>query len=104
MSRPEHEIVTETLHFIYNHKDEAVSTLFPDASFSYQAGWCARNTFDFWCDLDLSNRERLVEAAREFYAKPSEVRPSGPCRNCGDHTMYRSQVNTAEWCCHHCSY
>ncbi len=63
----EAETVTQVMHYLYNHKTEAVGQLFPGAVSDYRAQWYTRAPGEFWCHLDKSNREKLLELSVKFY-------------------------------------
>jgi hypothetical protein len=66
---------------------------------------CAGNHGLPWGDGKIDRTYETTPAHVESHKHEwTEARPSGACRTCGNTTLYRSQVNTDEWCCHHCSY
>jgi len=63
------DTITKVLHFLENHKGQAVDRLFGDVSVDYKYEWTKRSSFMFWTHLDTQNARRLIEFALEEYSE-----------------------------------
>jgi hypothetical protein len=67
------ENIDNVLYFLENHREKAARMLFCRVHTTpvvegYIQTWIELTPFLFWTRLDLGNRRRLVDMAREHYA------------------------------------
>jgi hypothetical protein len=61
-------LVNSVMFALHYHKPEIAEMLFPGAADAYKLECSFRDPFNFWLNLDLKNRERVVQWASDFYA------------------------------------
>ncbi len=57
---------------LFNHREEVLKHLFPDAQLEYLDEWRGRTTADFWGHLDRGKQLQLVEFAN-YYTEVGEL-------------------------------
>lgn len=64
----EMQLISNVFYILDGHKHDVIVELFGNIYQSYKQEWLERTPFQFWCHLDSSNKQKLIDFTKRRYA------------------------------------